>query len=106
MENDNPVTQTPVAKIPEAPVPQAGESNKIIMWFVMGLVVIVILVGGAYLFLSKQQPTVTNQTPLQPVVQAPKPQETVDALDKDLSDLNVANSDSDFSLVDQDLKQL
>lgn len=105
MDNSN-ITPTP------APTPQPVEpgSNKLVLYFVIGLVIIVLLIGGVYLFMSRQQQTVKNTNMAavpQPVVQVnPKPQDTVDALDKDLSALNVGTSDTDFSSIDQDLKQL
>ena len=49
----------------------------------------------------------SNETTSQEIVQTtPAPQETVDALDRDLSALNIGNTDSDFSSIDTDLQQL
>lgn len=116
MENNNQTQQSPAVntippqapttpQTPIAPEPPSGESNKMVLWLVIGLVVIVVLVGGIYFFLSKQQSTETGTK--QPVVQVtPKPQDTVDALDKDLNALNIESSDSDFASIDQDLQQL
>lgn len=117
MENSNQTQQPPVANTPPpqapaapqtpiaAPEPASGDSNKMVLWLVIGLVIVVVLVGGIYFFLSKQQTTETGTK--QPVVQVtPKPQDTVDALDKDLNALNVESSDSDFASLDQDLQQL
>lgn len=98
---------------PQTPVVNTGGSNKIVIYFVIGLIVIVVLIAGAYLFMSRQQqaakitePTTIETIP-QPIVQAtPRPQDTVDALDRDLSALNVGSTDSDFSSIDADLQQL
>lgn len=123
VDNNNPVSPTPVqpqttqqsmpasaqpapAVPPQIPVPPPEKgSNKAILWFIIGLVIIVLIVGGIYFFLSRQQQA-TNTATQQPMVQAtPKPQDTVDALDRDLNALNVGTS-ADFTAVDSDLKQL
>lgn len=99
----------PAAQAP-APTPQAtpteggGESKKLVMWLIIGLVVVAVAVGGIYLFLSKQNvaqqaaaPTMTAQQPI-------TPRET---LEEDLSTIDVDSSlDSEFAAVDQDLGQL
>lgn len=104
MDGGNP--QQPVQ--PSIPEPSSG-SSKIVVWFLGGLVIIILLVGAIYIFLSKQipSPTVTNQT-VTPV--PPKPADTVDALDRDLASLEVdtatKDADSDFESIDQDLQNL
>lgn len=107
--NPNPVSANPVQPAaPQAPIPAPSPngSNKAVLWFVMGLVIVVLLTGGIYLFLSKQQAKTADQAVRQPVVQnTPKPEDTIDALDKDLSAVN-AEVNSDFASIDQDLRQL
>lgn len=121
--DNNPTPQAPAATQP-APVPQpvvpqtppvvatpnSGGSNKLVLYFVIGLILIVLLLAGAYLFMSRQQQAAKNNstetTPQEMVQATPKPQETVDALDRDLSALNIENTDSDFSSIDTDLQQL
>lgn len=114
MENSNQTQQPPavntapsqapvVPQTPIAPEPPSGDSNKLVLWLVIGLVIVVVLVGGIYFFLSKQQ---TKTTETKTVQTTPQPQDTVDALDKDLNALNVESSDSDFASLDQDLQQL
>lgn len=107
--DNNPTPQAPAAAQP-APQPVEPGSNRLVLYFVIGLVLIVLLVAGAYLFMSRQQQAAknaSNETTSPEIVQAtPKPQETVDALDRDLSALNVDNTDSDFSSIDTDLQQL
>lgn len=117
MDNDNqkPITNAqpiqPSASsepsVPQATVSEAsGDSNKMILYLIIGLVIVVALVGGIYFFLSKQQTAIETNTN-QPVAQvSPTPQDTVDALDRDLSALNIGTADSDFSSVDSDLEQL
>lgn len=119
MDNDNTqeLAQTPAPNIqppqqavtPQnttvaAPPAPSGHSNKFILWFVVVLVVIVLLSGGIYTFLSRQKAETSSS---QPIVQATiKPQDTIDALDRDLSAVNVGDVDDNFSSVDQDLQQL
>lgn len=113
MGNNNPVVPQPPAPEAQVPVPtpSSGESNKMIIWFVIGLVVVVMLVGGIYLLLGSRQTAINSKTTTgQPIVQiTPKPEDMVSALDRDLNSLNIDatnNADSDFTLVDQDLQSL
>lgn len=112
MDSNNPnlTPEPPVPVTPQAEVPasSSGDSKKVILLFAVGLVVIISLVGGIYLFLSKQQETKTaGQVTQQPTVQVtPKPEDTVDILDQSLNDINAGSGDSDFTSVDEDLEQL
>lgn len=120
MDNSNPVVPGPTPApqptpqqpaIPQVPLPtQTGDSNKMILWFVLGVVIIAVLVGGIYFLLSKRQEKVSSQVTQQeePVVQAtPKVEDMVSALDKDLSDVNVETAlETDFNTIDQDLQGL
>jgi len=115
--DNNPTPPAPIQSGPApavqpvpAPQPTAPGSSKLVLYFVIGLVLVVLLIAGAYLFMSRQQQTAknaSNETTSQEIVQTtPAPQETVDALDRDLSALNIGNTDSDFSSIDTDLQQL
>ncbi len=112
MENNDlkAATQPPESSMPTQPatpqVPIAGtppeESNKLIIWLIIGLVVVIILVGGVYLFLSRQQAASQVQT----TVQAPTPT-PAENLEGDLNSIDVdSDATSDFTQVDQDLQQL
>lgn len=88
------------------PAPQQAKpaSKKMILWLILGLAVIVLAVGGIYLYLSRQQAanslqTNATQTP------APAAQEN---LENDLNSINIdtTTTSSDFNTVDQDLNQL
>lgn len=88
-------------------VPQTSNGsggNKILLWFVIGLVIVVALVGGIYFFLNQQQASTPKETA---VVQTPIPSPKED-LEGELNSINVdtATESSDFSSVDQDLQQL
>lgn len=113
----NPV-QTPIVpnvptSMPQIPASQAqmpgpnapaNDSKKVILWFVIGLVIIFLVVGTIYFFLSKQQPTNTQA----PTTQAsPFPVAQQD-LSSELNSINVDPSgvNNDFAAVDQDLQQL
>lgn len=113
MDNNNLTPQTPIANppqpvIPQNPNPAPSPGNKMILWFVIGLVVVAGLVGGIYLYLSRQtasteQITAKQQTIVQP---KPSPEETIDALDRDLNSVDAENPNTDFVSIDQDLQQL
>lgn len=103
--------QTPPA--PAAPPPQptvtsvAPASSKKMVIVAAGIILVALLAAGIYLLMTKKQPATTQAPVKKTAVQAtPKPPETVDALDKDLSTLNVGDIESDFSSVDQDLQSL
>lgn len=105
--------QTPVAAQPQPAVPQvpvseppSGDSKKMILWLVIGLVIVIVVVGGIYFFLNQQQvKNNAQQATGQETVQATPP-DTTDALEKDLSTLNIEDAESDFTSIDQDLGQL
>lgn len=114
MDNDNLTQQPPAANTPPsqapaapqtpiAPEPPSGDSNKMVLWLVIGLVIVVVLVGGIYFFLSKQQASTTETTTVQTTLTSP---DTMDALEKDLNALNIEDAESDFTSIDQDLEQL
>ncbi len=69
-----------------------------------GLIIIVLLVGGVYCFLSRQQ-TAPTQAPITQVSPSPVAQQD---LGSELNNINVdvAGATSDFTAVDQDLQQL
>lgn len=114
MENNNSQPQgttqpQPAPIMPNSPSVGANEppqqdssSNKMVMWLILGLVVIVLIVGGVYLYLSRQQTAKNLQTN---VIQTPAPV-AQENLENDLNTIDVGILDQDFSAVDQDLKQL
>lgn len=83
---------------------QNQEGNKMILWLVGGLILIVLVVGGIYWFLSKQQENKqVSQAPAKPV----ETQITTDSLNQDLNSVDTESSDSGgFTQVDQDLQGL
>lgn len=106
----NPTPTSAPAQSASVPTPAApissGGSNKIMLFFIIIVVVVVALIGGVYFYLSKQ-PEATPASTNPPVVQTPsKPEETVDALDRDLQSVNAASLDDEFSTIDEDLQKL
>ncbi|MBI4039067.1 hypothetical protein HY384_03870 [Candidatus Daviesbacteria bacterium] len=106
-----PAIQTNVKSNPQNPImpvtPTEGDSsNKMVLWLIGGVILIFLVVGVIYWYLSKQREA--NQPTFQPasVTIKPQPKDTVDALDRDLSALEDSNLDSDFSSLDQDLQNL
>lgn len=115
-------SKTPTTSIPnvQTSIPTAGQAvlnmqaipsnadpsskgNKMILWFITGLVITVAIVGGIYFLLSREQNNNTStkeevavQTPL------PTPQEN---LEDDLKAIDIDSNAGDFETVDQDLSQ-
>lgn len=125
MDGNNPTRETPAPNIPppqptppvapQVTVPGVSSggsngSNKILMWFIIGLIIVVLAVGGIYFFLSKQ-PTPTPIPTPQPATTtteaSPAPAITA-GLENDLNNINVdeTGTNTDFAPVDQDLQQL
>lgn len=108
MENSNqvnptqPVEPTPTTQPTPVVVPPAEPegSNKMVLWLILGLVIIVLVVGGVYLYLSKQQgaETVGTQPTPTPVAE--------ENLENELNAIDVTESNQDFSAIDQDLQSL
>ena len=85
--------------------PNEGSGNKLILWLVGGLVIVIIIVGGLYWYLGKQQtsqPSVQSNTPQS----SSQPQVTSENIDQELNAIDVQTSDSDFRIIDQDIGSL
>lgn len=80
------------------PAPQQENSSKFVLWLIVGLVLIIVVVGGIYLFLSSKQPAVEPA----PTV-APQPQENLESA---VNGIEIGDPDSDFTSVNADLQQL
>lgn len=106
MDNNKPQPNQTAPIVPE--VESSGEGNKTVVWFIVGLVLIGVVVGGLYWYMSKQQTTSGNSNPTG--YTAPKTTTAntpTTTLDQDLDAINVQASDSgDFNSIDQDLKSL
>lgn len=104
INNPNPpATAGPTPSTPIVPPVPVTNGSRMILWLVVGLIVVVLAVGGIYLFLSRQQAT----PPVNPLpvtkVPSPSPQEN---LENDLNNIDVAAPDNDFTSIDQDLQAL
>lgn len=122
MDNNNPnpvpPVSTPATAIPPQPVqsapvvpttpvaPPKGGLGKIII--ILVVVLLIILSGVAVYFFIIKQPAKTPQDTIpQAVIQtSPKPENTVDALEKDINTIQDESLESDFSSVDSDLQNL
>ena len=122
MDNNNRAQAVPPAQPvspaqavpPTQPVTPASQSaqtpegvNKMIIFLVVGVIVVILIVGGIYWMLSKQQASTqpgnqqtSNTAPSKPLTNLK------DALDQELDAINVSASEGDFQSVDQDLKSL
>lgn len=95
MDNNQKVLNTQPDPLVSTQPPQ-GEGNKMVLWFIAGLLVIILVVGGVYWYLSNKQ-----KTP--PTTQAPTTK-VEENLEKDLDSVNVEEVDT--SSVDSDLQSL
>ncbi len=96
----------PAIPNPAVPAPEGG-SKKMIIMLIVGVTVVLAIVGGIYMLLSKQQLAPTPQ--VQQTTSAPsKPTiaQVKDALDQELDSINVSASEGDFKSVDPDLQSL
>lgn len=102
-----PAAQASQPAVPQVPVSSmpANGSNKIIIYFVVGLVAIVLAVGGVYFYLSRQQVQAPTPQPTIPTVQTSPSPSTAAGLQNDLNNVN-AEVATDLTPVDQDLQQL
>lgn len=86
---------------PLTPKSEGGDSSKMILYLVIGLLVVGGLVFGIYYFISNQQKaTDTSQK------SAPKQTESVDTLQTEIDALSVDEVDKEFTSVDSDLQSL
>lgn len=109
MDNNQP-TQ-PQASTVQQPIQasaQNSEEKKLILWLVGGLILIILVVGVIYWFLSKQAENTAKPTQQEEATKAP--QLTLQALNEqletELNSLEVQAPDSDFQEIDQDLQNL
>lgn len=111
MDNNNPQPvppQPPVqpaqfATSPVSPTSTSEDgSKKMMIWLVGGVILILLAVGGVYLYMSRKQAESKLQTNNNP---APASQQ--DNLESDLNSINVESAvDSEFTTVDSDLQNL
>jgi len=98
--NKQPQSPQPTPSVIQPPVEKEG--TNMVMWFIIGLVVVGIVVFGIYGYLGKQQ-TSSQSAPQG----SNQPATTSENFDKDLNSIDVQASDSsDFTSVDQDIKDL
>lgn len=84
---------------PAATQPASGNNNKMILWLVGGLAVVILVFGGIYFYLNSQKKPQIKPTP------TPSPQ-VQENLESELNSVEVDNLDAEFSTVDQDLENL
>lgn len=114
MENNNPtpppapqpqqlVNQQPMGQPTQTPAPKVeGESHKMILWLVAGLILIIAVVGGVYLYMVNQQKGSTQGAPTAVVTQP----ESVDSLEKEVVSEELEDIDKQFQSVDKDIESL
>lgn len=106
---DNNPTQTPVSAAdpvtqPAANIVQEPPKGNKMLWITLGVVVLILVVGGVYWYITSGQKAAP--TTVQP---SPKPTaspQTVDTLEKDLNSVSLDDLDKEFSTVDTDFQGL
>ncbi len=104
MDNSNPTNPAPAAAaVSPAPAlnpqPNMMSNNKMILWLILGLVIVVLLIGGAYFYVNSQKANAPAES------QTPQTQ-TVDSLENDLNSADAGDLENDFAPVDSDLQSL
>jgi flagellar basal body-associated protein FliL len=102
-QNNIPVTPPqgptqPTGTFTQQPAPTPENSSKFVIWIITGLVIIILVVGGIYLYLSNKQAVTTPSTTPAPVVQ--------ENLEDELNAVEIGDPDADFTAIDQDLQNL
>lgn len=89
--------QTP----PSTPVSEGG--SKMVLWLTLGLVLIILIVGGIYIFLNKnaKESAKTPAASTQPVTK-----ELDNVSEAEVEAVGIGDLESEFSSVDQELKGL
>lgn len=97
--NMTPLPQQPSGVVQSPPVSTEGpkSSKKMVLMLVGGLLVAIILVGGAYLYVNSRG---TDQSKLQ------TPPQTQDTLETELNQVNVEDLEEEFATVEADLQNL
>lgn len=106
-----PTQQPPVAPVNPAPQPTTPQatppksSSKLFLWIFIGLLLVVFLAGGVYLYMVRQQANTVPQNPSQSSLPSPTAQENLeDTLNSVVID--TATDSADFTSVDTDINQL
>lgn len=107
MDNNNPSLTTNPAPVatPEQPVAPAGngDNSKMGLWMIAGVVLVFVIVGGIYWYLSNKQ-TAQNTPVPQANIPAPTPETN---LSDELNSMDVtASASSEFKAVDSDISGL
>ncbi len=99
-------TPPPNPVVPNIVQSSSSSSNKNMMWILVAIVLAVLAVGGLY-FYMKSKNSIASIPSQQTVVQTSNQvTPTPVNLDSDLSNINVASGEADFTPVDSDLKNL
>lgn len=96
-----PSTPQPVAPTPPVPPPQIEEGNKMAIWLIGGLIVVIAVVGLIYWYLGRGASKQADQP-----VKTPPPVSQEPNLEEDLNAIEVGDVESELSDVDKDLESL
>lgn len=96
----NPVVNQPQTA-PSLPSDKGG--HKMVLWLIGGLILIILIVGGMYIFLGKN----TKEGAKTPVATTqPVTKKLDDVSETEVEAVGVGDLESEFTSVDQDLKSL
>lgn len=96
---NNPQPSPQAAPSVVQPPQESGENNRMVLWLIVGLVVIILVVGGIYFYSTGQQKvTKPKGASPTPVVQ--------ENLENEVNAINVEDIEGEFSEVDKDLGTL
>ena len=100
-----PVTPTtPIGTSDPTTTPPASKDNQMGLWLIIGVILVLVVVGGIYWFLSNQQAAQNSNLAPQVTMQ---PTTTERSLQEELNTINVqASGSSDFQEVETDLSGL
>lgn len=109
MDSNN--TSQPTKIVPEPTANGGGNSsgNKMLLWMVLGIGLIVVVFAGAYFYMGSKQ-AVSSTPTVQKTVSSQKSTATQSAVNEDpskeLDSIDVGSTDADFDSIDKDLQNL
>lgn len=84
--------------------PDMPKKSSPMIWMVVGLIILIIILTAGYFYLGQ---TSTNTSKIPPLPQAtPKIQTSIDSLNSDLANVDVASAGAEFNEVDKDLQSI
>lgn len=101
----------PMAQIPNSNISQSsgGDSKKMFMFLITGIIVIFLVVGSIYFYLSKKQNVTTAELQKPAVSQTntnTPANQPDDPIQQDINSINTSSIENSMSEIDQEIKAL